>query len=63
MLTLSEALKTGKIAEFVKQEEARGVGPAKSSDLEKAIKILATTPTQSGDRTSHPTSRGGSSGK
>jgi hypothetical protein len=63
MLTLTEAIKTDRLREFIKQEEARGVGPAQSRDVDKAIKILATTPTQSGDRTSHPTSRGGSRGK
>lgn len=63
MLTLSEALKTGQLRKFIAQEERRGIGPAQSPELEKAIKILATTPTQSGGRTSRPTSRGGSSGK
>lgn len=63
MLTLSEALKTGQIREFIKQEEARGVGPAKSRDVAKAIEVLATTPTQSGDRTSRQPSRGGSNEK
>jgi len=63
MLTLSEAIKTGKINEFVAQEEARGIGPADRKKLDAAIKKLATTPTQSGDQTSRPTSRGGSRGK
>ena len=34
MLTLTEALRTNKISEFVAQEEKRGIGPA-------AIAILA----------------------
>ncbi len=63
MLTLSEALKSGKIAEFVKQEEKRGIGPASRKKLNAAIKRLATTPLKSADRTSRSTSRGGSSGK
>lgn len=63
MLTLAEALKTGRIAEFVKQEESRGIGPAESPELDKAIKILATTPTQSGGRTSRSPSHGGSTEK
>lgn len=62
MITLSEALKTGKLAEFIAQEEARGIGPADSPDLDEAIKILATTPTQSEGRTSRSTSGGGSNG-
>jgi hypothetical protein len=63
MLTLSQAIKADRLKEFIAQEEARGVGPAKSRDVAEAIRVLATTPTQSGDRTLHPTSRGGSIGK
>jgi hypothetical protein len=63
MLTLSEALNTGRLREFVEQEEARGIGPANRKDVEAAIKKLATTPTQSGGRTSRSTSGGGSSEK
>lgn len=62
-LTLAKALTTGKLDEFIKQEEARGVGPADSKDVEAALKHLATTPTRSGDRTSRSPSRGGSTGK
>jgi hypothetical protein len=63
MLTLSQALKSGKIAEFIQQEEARGIGPAESPELEEAIKIMATTPTKSADQTSRLPSHGGSRGK
>jgi hypothetical protein len=52
MLTLSEAIKTRKIQEFIAQEEARGVEPVNASDLEKAIKLLATQQPQE-DQTSH----------
>jgi hypothetical protein len=48
MITLSEALKSGKIAEFVKQEEARGIGPASRRKLDKAIKALAIQPPEAG---------------
>jgi hypothetical protein len=34
MLTLSQALKTGKLVEFVKQEEARGIGPVDQKELD-----------------------------
>ena len=44
MLSLSEALKTGRIAEFIAQEEQRGVGPASRRKLDAAIKRLATKP-------------------
>jgi hypothetical protein len=63
MLTLSEALKTGQIAEFVKQEEARGIGPADRKKLERAIKQVATTPLKRSGRTSRSPSRDGSNGK
>ena len=47
MLTLSEAIKVGRLKEFVKQEEARDVGPVQSSELAEAIRILVATPTRS----------------
>jgi hypothetical protein len=52
ILTLSTALKTKRLQEFIAQEEARGVRPVNASDLEKAIKLLATQPQQE-DQTSH----------
>lgn len=63
MLTLTEAVKTGKIAEFVKQEEARGIGPVNRKELDAEIARLATTPLKSKDRTSRSSSAGGSTGK
>jgi hypothetical protein len=60
MLTLSEALKTGRLPEFIAQEEARGIGPVDRRELDDAIKRLATTPLKSEDRTSRSTSGGGS---
>lgn len=63
MLTLSQAIKTGRIAEFIKQEEARGIGPADSEELDEAIKRLATTPLKLSGRTSHSSSGGGSTEK
>lgn len=59
MLTLSKALKTGRLQEFVRQEEKRGIGPADRKKLEAAIRRLATQP-QSKDRTSRSASRAGS---
>jgi len=63
MLTLAKAIKTGKLAEFVKQEEDRGVGPIDQKELDAEIKRLATTPQKSKDRTSRSSSGGGSRGK
>jgi hypothetical protein len=63
MLTLSEAVKTGRLAEFAKQEEKRGVGPVSKRKLDAAIRKLATTLLKSEDRTSRSASRDGSRGR
>lgn len=63
MLTLTEALRTNKIADFVRQEEKRGIGPADRKKLDALIKKAVTTPQQSEDRTSRSSSRDGSNGK
>lgn len=62
MLTLSDAIKSGKIKEFVAQEEQRGIGPADRKKLDDAIRQLARRPRLAG-RTSRSASRDGSSGK
>ena len=62
MLTLSEAQKSGRLPEFIDQEETRGVGPANQKQFDAAVKRLATPP-RSEDRTSRSPARGGSSGK
>lgn len=63
MLTLSEALRTDRLAEFIRQEEARGIGPVARKKIDDAVKRIATTPLKSKGRTSRSTLRGGSSGK
>jgi hypothetical protein len=63
MLTLSEALRTGRLAEFAAQEESRGIGAADRKKLDALIKKMATTPLQSKGRTSRSASPGGSRGK
>jgi hypothetical protein len=60
MLTLTKALKSGQLREFIAQEEARGIGPAERQELDDAIKKLATTPPKSKGRTSRSSSGGGS---
>jgi hypothetical protein len=62
MMTLSKALKSGRLREFIEQEEARGVGPANSKQVETAIKALAATLPQSEDQTSRSSSGDGSNG-
>jgi hypothetical protein len=62
VITLADAIKTGRLNEFVDQEEARGVGPAKRAELDRALaKVIKQR--QSADRTSRSASRGGSTGK
>jgi hypothetical protein len=63
MLTLSEAIQTDRLREFIAQEEKRGIGPADRKQLDEAIRRLATTPLKSGGRTSRSSSGGGSSEK
>ena len=62
MLTLSAALKAGKIKEFVAQEEARGIGPANRAELDRLI-IQAIKLRRSKGQTSRSTSAGGSTEK
>lgn len=62
MLSLSAALKSGKLQEFIVQEEARGAGPAELAKLDAALVEVIRSP-QSGDRTSRSASRDGSTGK
>jgi hypothetical protein len=63
MLTLTKALKSGLLDEFIAQEEARGIGPVDRQELDDTIKRLAITPPKSKDRTSRSPSGGGSSEK
>jgi hypothetical protein len=50
-LTLKKALSENRLSEFIAQEEARGVGPANKKDFDAAVRLLATTPLRSEDRT------------
>ena len=60
-LTLSEALKAGKLAEFAAQAEAEGIGPADCSQFD-ALVGRVTAPPQEG-QTSRSPARGSSRGK
>lgn len=62
MLTLTEAIKSGRLIEFTAQEEARGIGPIDRSELNALTGALVKAP-QSGDQTSHSSSGDGSTGK
>jgi len=41
-LTLREALASGRLADFVRQAEARGLELSRGSDLERALALLIT---------------------
>lgn len=62
MLTLAEAIKDGRLQEFIAQEEARGVGPIDRADFDALAAALVKAP-QSEDRTSRSASGDSSNGK
>lgn len=51
MLTLSEAIESGQLQEFIAQEEARGVGPSTEAEFDAATRSMVKT-LQSVDQTS-----------
>ena len=59
MLSLSDALKEGRLDEFIAQEEARGVGPIDRADFDAALAKVVKAP-QSKGRTSRSSSGDGS---
>jgi hypothetical protein len=61
-LTLSTAIKTKRLQEFIAQEEARGVPPANLKEFQDLAKRLIKDTPQAG-QTSRSPGRGGSSGK
>lgn len=61
MLTLSDALATNRLQEFVAQAEAAGIGNADAAAFDQIVKRV-TAPLPSG-RTSRSPARGGSAEK
>lgn len=61
-LSLMEARKAGKLAEFIQQEEAAGLQAEGDEAFNRVVKAAATQP-QSADQTSHFPSGGGSPGR
>jgi hypothetical protein len=61
MLSLSQALKSGRLSEFAAQEEARGIGPIDRTEFGALLKNAATKAPQSKGQTSHSSSGDGSS--
>jgi hypothetical protein len=62
LLSLTKALELGRLSDFIRQEESRGIGPANLGNYGRALEALIKAP-QSEDQTSRSPSRGGSSGK
>jgi hypothetical protein len=62
MITLNEATKTGKIDDFISQEEARGVGPVDRAEFDGAVANVIKE-RRSVDQTLRSASAGNSSGK
>ena len=60
-LTLSSAIKAGRLREFVAQEESRGVGPIDRDDFFRVSAALIKAP-QPENRTSRSASGDGSTG-
>lgn len=61
-ITLANAMKSGRLQDFIAQEEARGIGPIGRAELNLAIAALIKAP-QSEDQTSHCPSGDNSTGK
>lgn len=62
MLSLSEAMESGRLQEFIAQEEARGVGPIIEAEFNATASAVIRTP-QSDGQTSGLPHRDGSPGK
>lgn len=62
MLSLSQAIKTKRLQDFIAQEEARGVPPANLREVQTLIDEMIKAKPQE-DQTSHSPERDGSSGK
>ena len=61
MITLADAIKSGRLGDFVAQEEARSVGPALKIELDAALSRLIKAG-KSADQTSRSPSSDGSTG-
>lgn len=61
-ISLSEALATGRLEDFIRQQEVAGVGPADEQQFERLIGTAVKQP-QSADRASHSKSCCDSTGK
>jgi hypothetical protein len=62
MLTLSKALKTGRVGDFIRQQEEAGIGPIDKGAFNAVAETIIKAP-RSKDQTSRSSSGGGSTGK
>jgi hypothetical protein len=62
MLTLKEAIKADRLDEFIRQQEAAGIGPVDERRFYAAARKVIK-PAKQSDRTSRSASRDGSTGK
>jgi len=62
MISLLEAIKEGRVPDFIAQEEARGIGPIPCADFAALTAALVKAP-QSEDQTSHSSSDDSLTGK
>lgn len=44
MLTLAEAIREGRLSDFIAQAEAADIGPVEEADLEAALRRVITSP-------------------
>jgi hypothetical protein len=62
VLTLAGAMKSGRLQDFIAQEEARGVGSIDRAEFDRLL-VKAVKAPQSEDQTSRSPLPGGSTGK
>jgi hypothetical protein len=62
MMTLAEAVKTGRLREFIAEQEAAAIGPIGRAEFDHAASRLIKAP-QPKDQTSRSASGGNSTGK
>jgi len=54
MLSLSKAQKTGRLEEFITQEEARGIGPISEAEFDLTASTVIKTPLPDGQTSGSP---------
>jgi hypothetical protein len=62
-LTLSAALSAGRLADFIVQAEADGIGQTTQAEFDEAVRRVATKPPRSVGRTSRSAVRDDLTGK